>query len=173
MRRFLTLFAGVCCLHAQASFGAQPAALQIECKEAGTLSATIEGGKTVLAIKGGSGIGRGTVRRGVEPWPQEVVVRAYLGGLEHLAISCGGVTLSASVLSHSGNRRLLHLKKDGKEGPPLEKGSPYWMEIQTLDAAGKPVKGLPPKGGRFEMAVPKALLAEARELGLEWIDFYR
>jgi ribosomal protein S27E len=173
MRRFFALFAGLCCLHAQPSFGAQPAAFQIECKEAGTLTARAEGGKTILSIKGGSGIGRATVRRSVEPWPQEIVVRAYLGGLEHLAISNSDVTLSASVLSHSGNRRLLHLKRDGKEGPALEKGSPYWMEIQTLDAAGKPVNGLPPKGGWFEMAVPNALLTEARELGLEWIDFYR
>jgi hypothetical protein len=82
--------------------------------------------------------------------------------------------LSASVLSHSGHPRLPHLPKDGKEGPRLEKDSPYWMDIQALDADGKPVNGLPGNGGWFEMTIPRSLLGDqTRTLGLAWIDFYR
>jgi hypothetical protein len=47
------------------------------------------------------------------------------------------------------------------------------MEIRALDAEGKPVQGLPPKGGWFEMAIPKVLLAESGELVLSWVDFLR
>ena len=43
-----------------------------------------------------------------------------------------------------------------------------------LDAAGKPVKGLPDKGGYFEIKLPKALLEnQIKTLELGWIDFYR
>ena len=100
-------------------------------------------------------------------------MRARLGGLEHFAITSGGVKLAASVLSHSRNMQLLHLWTDGKEGPQLGKDSEYWMEIRTLGADGKPVKGLPPKGGCFEMTIPAALLGDAKEVRLDWIDFYR
>jgi hypothetical protein len=96
-----------------------------------------------------------------------------LGGLESLTISNGTETLSASVLSYSGFPRLLHLRKGGQEGPALTKESPYWMEIRAFNAEGQPVQGLPPKGGWFEMTLPKVLLPDAGELAVSWIDFFR
>jgi hypothetical protein len=48
------------------------------------------------------------------------------------------------------------------------------MDIRTFDAEGKPIKGLPPKGGWFEMKVPKGLLVDqTKVVTLGWIDFYR
>jgi len=81
------------------------------------------------------------------------------------------MTLKASVLSHSGHRRLLRLVDDGEE-KAVEEGSPDWTEIQVFDAKGEPVQGLPGEGGYFEMTLPKALL-EAESLTIDWIDFYR
>ena len=61
------------------------------------------------------------------------------------------------------------MTEDGKEGE-REPGT----EIKVLDAAGKPVKGLPGKGGYFEIRLPKALLeGQPKSLELGWIDFYR
>jgi hypothetical protein len=149
------------------------AAFEIDCKEPGTFTAASQDGRGVLAIRGGRGIGEATIRPGTGAWPEEVIIRAYLGGLESLKISAGNVTLAASVQSHSGNRELLHLERNKTEGPQLEQDSPYWMEVMTRNAEGKAVTGLPPKGGWFEMAVPKALLTGASELKVCWIDFYR
>ena len=149
------------------------APFQIAPQEAGTVTATVEGERAVVAIKGGRGIGRATIRRNHERWPTTVVVRAYLGGLESLTISGGEAKLSASVSSHSGHSTLLHLWKDGNEGPQLNRDSPYWLEIRRLDAEGKPINGLPPRGGWFELTVPQKLLGEAKEFALHWIDFYR
>ena len=149
------------------------AAFEIHCKEAGTVTATESGGQTIFTIQGGRGIGSATIRRDDGPWPRKVVVRARTGGLEQFAITSGGLRLAASVLSHSGNQRLLHLWHDGKEGPQLKPDSEHWMEIRTLDADGKPITGLPPKGGCFEMTVPPALLNNTKEVTLNWIDFYR
>ena len=142
-------------------------------REGGTLTATNIAGTTTFIIRGGSGIGGGTVRRILEQWPKEIVVRSYLNGMESFAISDSHVELAVSVLSHSDNQQLLHLRKDGKEGPQLGKDSPYWMEVRMFNAEGKPVKGLPPSDGWFELVIPKALLGESKELTLSWIDFYR
>lgn len=168
--RIALFFAGM--ILATADLAAVPD-FEIDCKVPGMLKATATGGQTVFTIPRGTGIGQATVRHPAGRWPEKIIVRVFLGGLEHFTISSGNVTLSASVLSHSGNMQLLHLWMDGKEGPQLGKDSKYWMEIKTLDAAGKPVAGLPPKDGWFEMTIPKALLTDAKELRLGWIDFYR
>ncbi len=148
-------------------------AFQIDCKNPGEVTAESTAGQTVFTIQAGRGIGSATIRPEAGQWPQKVIVRARLGGLEQFAISSGKLKLSGSVLSHSGNRQLLHLWTDGKEGPQLHKDSKYWMDIRMLGADGKDVNGLPPKGGWFEMIVPKALFTDAKDLRLDWIDFYR
>ena len=106
-------------------------------------------------------------------WPTTVVLRLHLSGLEFLTISNGTIKLTASVLSHSGNPRLLDVVEDGKE-KKVEKDSPYWTEIRGFDSTGKPMPGLPGKGGYFEITLPKALLdGQPKSLELGWIDFYR
>ena len=160
---------------AQAPKASEPAALEIKCrKNDDAIKVSRDGGKTLLSVTSKSGIGGASVERKAEHWPQELVLRLHLRGLESLTISGGDLRLAASVLSHSGNARLLHLPKDGTDGPQLDKSSPYWMDIQTLDAEGKPIKGLPRDGGWFEMRVPKALLVDqTKVVTLGWIDFYR
>ena len=84
-------------------------------------------------------------------------------------------TVGVSVLSHSGNPRLLHLRRgDQPEGPELAKGDPGWTDVRAMDAKGTPTDGLPGEGGWFELTVPRVVLAdESRTLTLDWIDFYR
>ncbi len=135
--------------------------------------ATSTAEQAIFTIRDARGIGTATIRKDDGQWPPKVIVQARLRGLEKFAITSGDVTLSASVLSHSGNQRLLHVWRDGKEGPRLESDSEWWMEIRTFDADGKPITGLPPEGGYFEMTIPKALLNEAKEVRLDWIDFFR
>ena len=129
----------------------------------------ISDGKTIFSIHSPTGIGSATIYH--DPWPDHVSVRLYLRGLEGLAINGGSVTLKASVLSHSGHRRLLHVVEDGEE-KAVEEGCPYWTEIGAFDAKGKQVQGLPGQNGHFEMILPKVLM-EARSLTINWIDFYR
>ena len=150
----------------------QPQALRIECQKPGTLTEQSADGKTLLTLKG-DGIGRATVSCDEDPWPQPIVLRAYLRGLESLTIANERVEWKASVLSHSGHPTLLHLWQDTKEGPALTNDSPYWSEIRRLGPDGKPVAGLPPDGGWFEVDIPKAILANTRQLKVGWIDFYR
>ena len=129
----------------------------------------IDDNGTTYCIRSPSGIGSATIER--DTWPDHVSLRLHLRGLEHLSIGNGSVTIKASVLSHSGNRRLLSVAEGGQE-KTLEKGSPYWADIQAFDANGNPIEGLPEGTGYFEMALPPALL-EAKSLTISWIDFYR
>ena len=83
------------------------------------------------------------------------------------------MTLKASVLSHSGHRRLLRVVNGDQETEVVE-GSPGWTEIEAFDSAGKPARGLPDDGGYFEMLVPQRLLeTQPESLTIDWIDFYR
>ncbi len=119
-----------------------------------------------------SGIGGATITP-PHGWPEKVVLRLNLRGLESLRIVTHTVDLRASVLSHSGHRRLLHRVEDGKE-QRIDEDSPYFTSIRTLDATGKPTPGLPEAGGCFEVTLPAALLqGRPLSLRLEWIDFYR
>ena len=149
-----------------------PPGLRIECQKPGSLTEQTVAGASVLAIKG-DGIGRATVSCDADQWPQAVILRVHLRGLESLSIANAGVELKASVLSHGEHPTLLHLWQAGKEGPALAKDSPYWIAIRRLGPDGKPVAGLPPAGGWFEVDIPKAFLTNTKQLKLSWIDFYR
>jgi hypothetical protein len=150
----------------------QPQASGAKSKDPDLLTEETADGKTLVSIRG-KGIGRSKLALTPDRKPQETILRIYLRGLESLAIANDRVQWKASVLSHSGHATLLHLWRDGKEGPPLTKDSPYWAEIQRLGPDGKPAAGLPPAEGWFELRIPEVLLKDSRELKLEWIDFYR
>ena len=131
----------------------------------------INDGGTIFSVRSPSGIGSAKIHR--ESWPDHMSLRLHLQGLEGLAISNGSVAFKASVLSHSGHRRLLGVVDNGHE-KVVDKDDPYWSEIRTFDANGKPVQGLPGEGGYFEMVLPQALFeARPKSLTIDWIDFYR
>ena len=127
----------------------------------------VEQDTATLDISSPSGIGGATITLAKGKWPTTVVLRLHLRGLESFSASNSKIKLSASVASHGGNPKRLYLTEDGKEKQPE-------TEIKVLDAAGKPVKGLPDKGGYFEIRLPNALLeGQPKSLELGWIDFYR
>lgn len=146
----------------------------VEAERKGVKVAITADDKKALLDFSGPGIAGAIVTRQGDRWPDQLVLRFRLGGLESLTITSGNRSLQASVLSHGGFHRLLHLRTKDGEGPRLGKDNPCWMDIRAFDADGKTIDALPPRGGWFEMAVPKALLDDdVRTLRLAWIDFYR
>ena len=131
----------------------------------------INDGGTIFSVRSPSGIGSATIGR--DSWPDRVSLRLYLRGLEGLTISNGSVIVKASVLSHSGNRRMLTVA-NGSQEQVSEEDSRYWTEIKTFDARKRSVQELPEGGGYFEMVLPQALFeARPQSLSIDWIDFYR
>ncbi len=130
-------------------------------------------GRTVCDIRSRSGIGAAEVTRTKDRWPEAIVIRLHLGGLECFAVTCGKTRLTTSVASHGGRVKRLHVDQEGDDRE-VEKGSPFWTEIKVLGADGKPTLDYPLKDGYFEIALPAALLREQpRTITLSWIDFYR
>ncbi len=131
----------------------------------------VEQDTTVFSVHSPFGISQTVIDRTDGNWPDIVMLRLHLKGLENFKVSNGIITLEAAVSSQDGKLRLW---KDGKEDSHLDAKSPYWTEIRMFGDDGKPVKTIPLKDGYFEIQLPKALLEDnPKSITVNWIDFYR
>jgi hypothetical protein len=134
---------------------------------------TSESDRTVVSIRSPSGISHLSIRRSLDIWPQPIVLRLHLQGLENLRITHGQLTLEAAVSSHD-NQLPIRLWIDKHEESPLDATSPYWMAIKRIGKDGKPSKEIPLNDGYFEMQLPAALFENhPKSIDAHWIDFYR
>lgn len=132
---------------------------------------TAETDRLVLSVRSPFGISKAIVERTGEKWPDAVVLRLHLKGLENFQITNETVKLEGSVSSLDGKVRLW---KDGKEDTALDVKSPYWMDVRMIGGDGKPAKAIPMKDGYFEMLLPKAFFeGNPKSFTVNWIDFYR
>jgi hypothetical protein len=129
--------------------------------------------KTVFDVKSPFGISQAVIEREGEKWPDAVVLRLHLKGLESFRASNGMVTLDAAVAIQEGKVKV-RLWKDGKEDASLDEKSPLWTDIRIVGGDGKPAKELPLKDGYFEVVLPRAFFeGNPKAITLNWIDFYR
>jgi hypothetical protein len=129
--------------------------------------------KVVLSVYSPFGISNAVIKRTNEKWPDAMVLRLHLKGLEYFQITDGKVTLKGSISLQDG-KPVMRLWKDGREDVLLDAKSPHWMDVRILDGDGKLVKEIPLKNGYFEMALPKTFLAgNPASITVSWIDFYR
>lgn len=131
----------------------------------------LEKDKVIFSVHSPFGISHATIEQGGEMWPDAVVLRLHLKGLENFKVTNGKVKLEGSASLQDG-KPIVRLWRDGKDDVPLDAKSPYWMDVRILDGASKQAKEIPLKGGYFEMQLPKALL-KGNRITVEWIDFYR
>jgi hypothetical protein len=112
-----------------------------------SILATIERSKTIFDVKSGFGIGGGKIKLATGEWPEKVLVRLHLTGLEGFSVSNGNQSLTRSDL----DIRMLDSKGNVKEGRYLLKTKGY-----------------------YEAVVPPSLLGpEVKELQISGVDFYR
>ncbi len=129
--------------------------------------------RLLIVVRSPSGIGSAVIERTKGQWPAELVVRLYLRGLESFRAATQEAALSLSVLSHGNHDRLMKLSVDDR-AQEIKPGTPTGVEVRAFDAEGKPVEGLPPAGGWFEVHLPRVMFSgNPAALRLEWIDFYR
>lgn len=137
------------------------------------IKVTQEKARMQIDIRSPKGISKATIDRPGDLWPETVVLRLHLKGLESLQITSDRTTLHAAVASHREGQRI-RLWKNGEENAPLDAKHPLWMEIQILDAEGKAKQEIPLQQGYFQMLLPRALLqGNPQSLQIRWIDFYR
>jgi len=127
----------------------------------------------VFSVHSPFGISQAVIERTSEVWPEALILRMYLQGLESFRVANGKLTLDATVSSQSDNERV-RLWKDGNERQPLDSKSPLWMTIRLMDSDGRPTKIIPLKDGYFEMQLPKAIFeGNPQSFTVNWIDFSR
>jgi hypothetical protein len=132
-----------------------------------------EKSKVTVSVYSPFGISQAVIERTSKTWPDAVVLRLHLKGLENFWATNGKVKLEASA-SLKDSKPVVRLWKDGRENAPLDAKSPYWMDIRILSAEGKQAKEIPLRGGYFEMQLPRALFeGNPKSITLNWIDFYR
>ena len=134
---------------------------------------TVEQQKTFFDIHSPFGISHVIIgRRGAE-WPESMVLRLHLTGLESFQLNNGETTLHASVSSQGGDKPV-RLWKNDEEDKPLDSTSPVWTKIRLIGSDGKPTQTIPLKDGYFEIEIPKALReGNPQSITVSWIDFYR
>ena len=134
---------------------------------------TAENDSTVLLVHSPFGISQALIERTGRKWPDVVMLRLHLRGLESLEISNGEITLRAAASSQDGEQPV-RLWKDGQEEVPLDSQSPYWMEVEMIGVDGQLTTVVPLKDGYFEIVLPKALFeGNPKSVTINWIDFYR
>ena len=131
----------------------------------------VEQDTTVFSVHSPFGISQTVIEPTDGNWPDIVMLRMHLKGLENFKVSNGIITLEAAVSSQNGHVRF---QKDGKEDSPLDSNSPYWTEIRMFSDDGKQATAIPLKDGYFEIQLPTALFEDnPQSLTVNWIDFYR
>lgn len=131
----------------------------------------VEKDKTIFSVHSPFGISHAAIERTGEKWPDAVVLRLHLKGLENFRVTTDKVKIEAAVSSQDGKVRLW---KDGKEDAPLDAKSPHWMAVRMIGGDGKTVNVIPLKDGHFEMMLPKAFMeGNPKSITVNWIDFYR
>lgn len=172
MKPFLIAGVFVLAVSVSMSHGTDTPSFEITTKrEDDRVEVKSESGKVVFSIHSPVGISHAVIERKEKKWPDAVVLRLHLKGLENFEAANGKVRLAASVSSQDGKVRLW---KDGKENLPLDRSNLDWMNIQMIGSDGKPTRAIPLKDGYFEMTLPKTFLeGNPDAITVHWIDFYR
>ncbi len=131
----------------------------------------VEEGRTVVAVTSPFGISRAVIERTGVDWPEFIVLRLHLSGLERLRVSSGTIAISASAAADGSEVRVW---KTNREDAPLDPTSPFWLVIRPHAGDWKPAKGSPLKGRYFEVEISKAFFeGNPKSVTIEWIDFFR
>ena len=126
----------------------------------------------IIDIVSPTGIGGAAIEKTGGQWPQKVVMRFHLKGLEDLKFTYGDKTMTVSVSSADDNA-VRESAIIGDSETPMKNDSPYWMAVNIVSKDGSLGK-LPLDDGMIEVAAPADFLrSDNAQFLIEWIDFYR
>ncbi|MFO0868706.1 MAG: hypothetical protein U0935_07115 [Pirellulales bacterium] len=130
--------------------------------------------RVVFTVHSPQGIGKLVMERTEAKWPEVVVLRLRLRGLESLRVSQEELTLHAAVSSQTPPVPT-RLWLNEREDQLLDERSPYWTTIRAVRRPADPEEAsAPPPIDYFELQIPRIFLErQPRTITLHWIDFYR
>ena len=129
----------------------------------------LENEQTIFDISSGFGIDAATIKRETTEWPNKILVRLHLKGLESFQAGHKNVAVEWSMSSTGVEATNVSLRTD-KDETIIFRDSPYFTAINTVGGNSKQL----PKGGYFEVPLPKKIFeGNPKEISLRWVDFYR
>lgn len=147
---------------------------QIEVKtdrEDAQISIVTEGNKGSVNVHSESGIGRSQVDLVSGHWPERVILRFHLSGLEGMKFHYGDTTVSVSV--NSSEHVLQSVTTSDESQRPISQESAHWMPVRIVTPDGI-ASTLPLAEGVIEVEAPRDFLdGDFAGFTLEWVDFYR
>jgi hypothetical protein len=135
---------------------------------------TIEDGRALIDVVSPGGIGglQATLESG--QWPEEIVVRLHLRGLEQLEIAYGAYTLTTGKSSNSSPDPALELTVVEEDGTVQSASPSADMWYPTLTIGGGSGEIPLPEDGYFDVAMPPHFFrGDYPSFRVQWIDFYR
>jgi hypothetical protein len=134
---------------------------------------TIE--KVVVDIRSPRGISSAVLKRSSGGWPESIVLRLHLKGLEGFQIRTEKHALKLFVSSRPQPEiGLAKVNLETGEEAKLEKDSEWWIPLKRVEAEVERENDTPVDDDYFEIPLPKKLLDSNPEtITLNWIDFYR
>jgi hypothetical protein len=141
-------------------------------KPGDTVTITSEENVTIMEVNSPGGIGSARFELVSGAWPQKMIARLHLKGLEEFRLLYADTIIAASASSGSsfntGDQRVI---LSGAE-EPVPPGHPLWMDIRIVSDQTSP--GIPLEEGYFEITFPREFIAKAvSSFEIQWVDFFR
>lgn len=141
-------------------------------REGTIVNAHVEQARTVIEIRCDRGIDRCVIHREGDKWPDELVARLWLKGLESFKVQASGNELEWSI-SSAGNPTSSLTLHSGLRATRLTKDSAFFTTAKAF-AVGTDKPKIPLENGYFEVPIPAQLFEKnPTQVTLQWVDFYR
>lgn len=135
------------------------------------VTASNEGNRAIINVFSDNGIGSAAITLVSGSWPDSILMRFHLQGLENLQFLYEENRINVSV--NTQNMILQSVSMEGAAEKAIDEDSDYWMTVSFMDRQGTAVNS-PVPGGVIEVEAPAAFLAgEYSTFTINWIDFYR
>ncbi len=168
----LTLASQSACAHENRSGAVEePAYLVTNLRTSAQVTVENDADSAIVEVYSDNGIGDATVKLIKGTWPQAILMRFHLQGLEQLLFTYDETAAGLSV--NTAHMVLQGVSSNGSAPEPIDEGSIYWMDVTFLDRKGDIVEA-PVAGGVIEVRAPADYLAgEYDTFTISWIDFFR
>ena len=135
------------------------------------ISVITEGNTGAIDVHSEAGIGRGQVDLVSGQWPERVILRFHLSGLEGMKFHYGDTTVSVSI--NSSDHVIQSVTTSDENQRPVSQESSHWMPVRIVTPNGI-ASTLPLADGVIEVEASRDFLdGDFTGFALEWVDFYR
>jgi len=136
-------------------------------KDGDVVETAVVGDAIIFDIYSQIGIGDAVIKRSRGEWPETILFRVYLTGLEEFKFAYGDTVVTTSVSSTDDYMVLTSTSQNGEERP-VSKDSPYYMPVRNEAESSSLEEGY------FEIKAPADFFAgEYDSFAISWVDFYR